>query len=38
MSPIEIHKGYLADDKKMITAYIKTEISTGDLEYGNQVL
>jgi len=30
MSPIEIHKGYLADDKKMITAYIKTGISTGD--------
>ncbi|MCV9929308.1 DUF2931 family protein [Flavobacterium sp. LS1R49] len=35
MYPIEIHKGYLADDKKMITAYMNTGISTGDWGYGN---
>lgn len=33
--PIEIHKGYLANDKEMITAYINTGMSTGDWGYGN---
>lgn len=35
MYPIEIHKGYLASDKKMITAYINTGTSAGDWGYGN---
>ena len=35
MYPIEIHKGYLANDKEMITAYINTGTSTGDWGYGN---
>ncbi|MCV9929310.1 DUF2931 family protein [Flavobacterium sp. LS1R49] len=35
MYPIEIHKGYLANDKEMITGYISTGTSTGDWGYGN---
>lgn len=33
--PIEVHKGYLSNDKEMITAYINAGISTGDWGYGN---
>ncbi|OXB08490.1 hypothetical protein B0A81_09250 [Flavobacterium plurextorum] len=33
--PVEIHRGYLANDKEMITAYINTGISTGDWGFGN---
>jgi hypothetical protein len=35
MYPIEVHKGYLANDKEMISAYINSGISRGDWGYGN---
>ncbi|MGN7812415.1 DUF2931 family protein [Flavobacterium sp. 22076] len=33
--PVEIHKGYLANDKEMITPYVNTGTSTGDWGFGN---
>jgi len=35
MYPIEIYRGYMANNKQMITAYINTGISTGDWGFGN---